>query len=80
VKTCDTYQKEKLTRIRPKESPQISNTLLNTNDKIDLSGICNSENYLNKLFEIPSRQEELIHKKNEKVKTRVENGIILFSQ
>lgn len=56
----------------------------NTSDIIsiefDLSGICSSENYLNKLSEIPSGQEELIHKKSEKVKTRVEDGIILFSQ
>ena len=34
MKTCDTCQKEKLTRIRPKESPQISDTPLHPNDKI----------------------------------------------
>ena len=34
VKTCDTGQKEKLTRIRPKESPQVSDTPLHPNDKI----------------------------------------------
>ena len=34
VKTCDTCQKDKLTRIRPKEFSQISDTPLNSNDKI----------------------------------------------